>query len=322
MPLPRSRLPNPCIVFALLFGLSGPLMLAAEPDLTDSTQRESGLMSRVTDNVRGVTEFFETTLPGTLRRYNLVVDFSPRFGDFRHREFIRYRLEARYGISDEWELFGGLVPFSPNPINSGKDHRWGLGEFRLGVRRDTKRGFAFYDRATLALEMRAPLGEPPLDLIDGYTHVRPSVSASRELPWRNLTLFTTFSYNRAFKTPNRDRPPPEAIRQHIAQVAPGILYQPGEYGFFAEYDFRHLDEDDGSRLSHGIRIGPIWDIPLRKTRAWKLPGKWQIELAYKMLKEEGRSVDHGISARIRVRTTWREVMDSHYPRRLPFINRR
>jgi hypothetical protein len=276
----------------------------------------SAIANRVKDDVRGVTEFFETTLPGTLRKYNMTLDFSPKFGDIRHREFIRYRMELRYGLSDNWELFGGLTPFSPNPINSGHDHRWGLGEARIGMRYDTERGFGFYDRATLGVELRAPLGDPPVDLIDGYTHLRPFLTASRELHWPFTTLFTTFSYDRAMRTPSRDDPPARVIRQHIGQIAPGILYKPGEYGVFAEYDFRHLDEDEGYRLSHGGRIGPIWDIPLSKTRRWKLPGKWQIELAYKVVKEEGRKIDHGVAARVRVRTTLREVLESDLTKRL------
>jgi hypothetical protein len=304
-----------------------PLILALLPALTAIAAEEPRPSGRLMDGMResfqgmkqgimGVTEFFDTTLPGTLEKYNLVLDFSPKFGDMRHREFIRYRLELRYGLSDEWEVFGGLTPFSPNPINSGKDHRWGLGEFRLGIRKDNPRGFAFYDHATFGMEMRVPVGKPPYDLIDGYTHFKPFISASRKLHWPHTTLFTTFSYDRAMQTFSRDRPGWPVIRQHIAQVAPGLLYKPGEYGMFAEYDFRHLDEDIGYRLSHTGRIGPIWDIPLHKSRGWKLPGKWQIELAYKLTKEEGRSIDHGVSARVRVRTTLREVLSSELARPL------
>jgi hypothetical protein len=293
-----------------MMAVGGAGSLCAAPQGQDTSTSTSRIMSRMKDDMLGITEFFETTLPGTLRKYNLVLDFTPKFGDVRAREFIRYRTEIRYGLSDDVELFGGMTPFSPNPFNSGDDHRWGPGEFRIGIRQDTKEGFSFYDRATYGIEMRVPLGKPPYALIDGYTHVKPFVTASRQLHWKYTTFFTTFSYDRAMDTPSRDKPGWPTIRQHIAQVAPGILYKPGEYGMFAEYDFRHLDEDEGYRLSHGGRIGPIWDIPLRKTRSWHLPGKWQIELGYKVLKEEGRKIDHGVSARVRVRTTLREVWAS------------
>ncbi len=311
------RSPLGCLVAAalLLFGgiaTDAAAQTDAETAPPPDPSFSSNLFRRMRDPVMDMTQFFETTLPGTLQKYNLVLDFSPRFGDIRHREYIRYPLELRYGVSDTWELYTEVIPFSPNPINSGEDHRWGMGEVRLGVRHDTDKGFGFYDRATLGLETRIPVGNPPVDMIDGYAHLKPILTGSRRLHWPHFTLFTTFSYDRSIRVPSRRDPPDYVVRQHIAQVAPGILYKPGEYGLWFEYDFRHLDEDDGYRLSHGIRVGPIWDIPRFKTQKWKLPGKWQVELAYKVVKEEGRDADHGVSMRVRVRTTLREVMDSHF----------
>lgn len=267
------------------------------------------VLSRMGDDLMGMTDFFETVLPGTLKKYNLVLDFSPKFGDVRNREFIRYPIGLRYGVAQDWELYGGLTPFSPNPINSGVDHRWGPGEARFGFRHNTRHGFLFYQRATFGVECRVPLGEPPVDLIDGYSHVKPFLTVSRDLHWPSTQLYTTFSYDRAMQTTGRDRPTsPRVVRQHIGQVAPGFLYKPGEYGWFTEYEFRHLDEDIGYRLSHGVRVGVIWDMPRAKSQRFHLPGKWQIEMALKLVKEEGRSLDPGVVTRVRVRTTLREVL--------------
>lgn len=267
------------------------------------------LFDRMRDDM---TEFFDTVLPGTLRKYNTVLDFSPKFSDLRNREFIRYPLELRYGASDQLELFAGLTPFSPSPFNDGYDHRWGLGEVILGFRRDLEGGLGLFDQATVGLETRTPLGKPPLDLNEGYIHVRPFLTASRRLPWPHMKTFATLSYDRSLDTPGRDRrPPPPFVRQHIATLAPGFLYKPGIYGGFFEYEFRHLQEDEGYRLSHGGKLGMIWDVPRTRSQAWKLPGKWQIELAYKLVKEEGRGLDQGIITRVRLRTSLREVMDSN-----------
>lgn len=295
-------LPSPVCLFApavlgLLF-----LALPARADVGGS------LFDRMRDDM---TEFFDTVLPGTLRKYNTVLDFSPKFSDFRNREFIRYPLELRYGASDQLELFAGLTPFSPSPFNDGYDHRWGLGEVILGFRRDLEGGLGMFDQATVGVETRTPVGKPPFDLNEGYIHVRPFLTASRRLPWPHMKAFATLSYDRSLDTPGRDRPPPTFVRQHIATIAPGFLYKPGIYGGFFEYEFRHLQEDDGYRLSHGGKIGMIWDVPRTKSQSWKLPGKWQIELAYKLVKEEGRGVDQGIVTRVRLRTTLREVLDSN-----------
>jgi hypothetical protein len=265
----------------------------------------------IEDDVMEMTEFFETILPGTLRKYNLVLDFTPRFTDFRNREFIRYPLELRYGISENSEVFGGFTPFSPNPFNHGEDHRWGLGEVRFGGRKSLDYGFGFFDQATIGIETRIPVGNPPIDLNDGYLHVRPFLTATRRLHWPHTEFFTAASYDRAFDSPHRDQPTdPRIVHQHIAEISPGILYKPGQYGYFFEYDFRDLDEDDGYRLSHGEKVGVIWDMPRTRSKAWHLPGKWEIEMAFKVVEEEGRSINYGIDTHVRVRTTLREVMSS------------
>jgi len=287
------------------------LALAAFFALTSVAPLRADVGGSLFDRMRDdVTEFFDTVLPGTLRKYNTVLDFSPKFSDFRNREFIRYPFELRYGVSDQVELFAGLTPFSPSPFNNGYDHRWGLGEVTLGARRDLEEGLGYFDQATYGIETRTPVGKPPLDLNEGYIHVRPFLTASRRLSWPHTKLFSSLSYDRSVNTPGRKAPPPTFNRQHVAEVAPGLLYKPGVYGWFGEYEFRHLQEVDGYRLSHGATLGMIWDVPLKRSKSWKLPGKWQIELAYKCVKEEGRGVDQGIVTRVRLRTTLREVLNS------------
>ncbi len=99
------------------------------------------------------------------------------------------------------------------------------------------------------------------------------------------------------------------IRRHIFEVAPGLLFKPGQFGYFAEYRFRHIDEPTDTRLAHEIQFGTIWDIPLERSAKWNLPGKWQLEVAYRVEHEEGRETDHGVSARVNWRTTLREVLE-------------
>lgn len=295
-----------------LFSAAGPAV-----NLQGAEGPPDSLMDRMRGDILEMRQFFDTVLPGTLRKYNMVLDFSPKFSDLRNREFMRYPFELRYGASDQLELYAGMTPFSPSPFNSGKDHRWGLGQITLGFRRNLENGFLFFDRATFGLETRTPVGKPPFDVNEGYAHIRPFFTATRRLAWPHTKLYTTLSYDREVETPGRAKPSPQKVqRRHIAQVSPGFLYKPGEYGGFIEYDFRHLAEDDGYRLSHGGRIGMIWDMPIRKTKSWKLPGKWQVEIAYRLIKEEGRGLDQGIVTHVRWRTTLREVLDSDISRRL------
>ncbi|MEO6245903.1 MAG: hypothetical protein ABIQ12_10775 [Opitutaceae bacterium] len=264
---------------------------------------------QVRERILRMTEFFDTMLPGVLGRNNITVHVQPKFSDLRDSEFIRVPFELRYGLTDEWELTGGLVPFVPNPLNGGVEHRWGPGELKFGFRRDIGRTFAFFDETTVGLEMRVPVGRPPSDLNDHYTHVKPFASASRTLrTWPSTNIYANLAYDRSVDLTHRAAPPDEVVRRNITEITQGLLYKPGQFGYFAEYRFSHLHEDDGVRLGHQTRVGSIWDVPLARTAKWGLPGKWQLDLALRAAKEEGRDRDLGISARVKWRTTLREVL--------------
>ena len=265
---------------------------------------------RVREHVLRMTDFLDTMLPGVLEKHNITLHFKPKFGDLRAEEYMRFPIELRYGATDKLELQAGLVPFTPSPFNSGRDHRWGPGEAKLGARYDIGELFSFFDETTVGLETRIPLGKPPIELNDHYTHVKPFISAAHSLDrWPSTTFYTNLSYDRSVKLTPRGAPPPEVMRRHVVEVSPGFLFKPAEFGYFAEYRFRHIDEAGDHRLAHQIQFGTIWDIPLERTEDWRLPGKWQFELAYHVEHEESRETDHGVSARVNWRTTLREVLN-------------
>jgi len=265
-------------------------------------------------------EFLDTTIPGTLKKYKLVFSLSPRFADARKGEFIRLPVLLRYGLGDRWEIYGGLTPFCPNPINSGIEHRWGTGEGKLGVRYDWGHWGKIFDHVTVGVEGRTPLGKPPFDLIDYYTHVIPFINTSRPLPFEFTTLYTNISYDRSFDTPDRATAPqpPDIVRRHVFTITPSILYKPGEFGGFVEYSWRHIeDQVVGTHLGHEIKAGPVWDIPLWRTQSWGLPGKWQVEFSERISFEEGQKTGHGETLRVRWRSTFREVFSKKSYERKP-----
>lgn len=289
-----------CVFCALLVACAG-ITFAAD---TRSTA------DRVKERVLRMTDFLDTMLPGVLEERNMTLHFRPKFGDLRDEEYMRFPMELRYGFTDRVELQGGVVPFTPSPFNQGRNHRWGLGEAKLGARYDLGRTLNFFSETTAGLETRIPLGKPPVELNDHYTHVKPFVAAARKLTtWPSTTFYANMSYDRSVKLTDREAPPYEVMRRHVFEVAPGLLFKPSELGYFAEYRFRHIKEPTEARLAHEIQFGTVWDIPLDRTEQWKLPGKWQVELAYRVSHEEGRETDHGISARVNWRTTLREVLE-------------
>ena len=267
------------------------------------------------ERVLRMTEFLDTMLPGTLGAKNLTLHFTPKFSDLRDEDYIRYPVELRYGLNDRLDLTGGIVPFGPNPIQTGRDHRWGPGELKFGARYDWASSLGFFDQTTFGLETRFPLGKPPTGLNDHYSHLKPILAAARTLRiWPNTTFYTNLSYDRSIVLTRRGLPPPDVIRRNIIDVWPGLLFNRSEFGYFGEYRFSHISGDLDWHLAHEIRFGTIWDIPLDRSEPWKLPGKWQVELAYKIKHEEGRDTAHGIFARVNWRTTLREVFGPTPPR--------
>lgn len=287
---------------ALLAVLASAAAAAAEPPPTT--------VDRVRERVLRMTDFLDTMLPGVLDENNVTLHFKPKFGDLRDEEYIRFPIELRYGYTDHLELQAGIVPFTPSPINTGRDHRWGPGEAKAGVRYDVGRVLRIFDETTIGLETRIPLGKPPVELNDHYTHVKPFLAAARTLNvWPSTTFYSNISYDRSVKLTRRGDPPPEVLRRHVIEVSPGLLYKPSQFGYFAEYRFRHISEAGHERLAHEVQFGTIWDVPLERSAKWRLPGKWQLELAYKVEHEEGWGTDHGISARVNWRTSLREVLE-------------
>ncbi|HWA08250.1 MAG TPA: hypothetical protein VG838_02165 [Opitutaceae bacterium] len=305
----RSFLPR--LLAPCLLGIASWTMAGAAEAASSAAPAASGspqLITSMREDVLRMSEFFNTMLPGTLSQYNVVLDFSPKFSDFRDNEFIRYPLELRYGLTSHTELFGDVIPYSPNPINSGRDHRWGPGEAQLGIRHNFGRiPHLFYDDFTVGFAARTPLGSPPVEINDHYTHLTPTISASRQLHWPHTTLYTTFSYDREVDGPAV--PPIGVIRRHTTEIAPGVLYKPGEFGGFFDYTFRHFSQDMDAHLGHEFKLGGIWDAPLARTAKWGLPGKWQVELAYRYSTEEGVGRDQGLTARVHWRTTLREMLN-------------
>ena len=98
------------------------------------------------------------------------------------------------------------------------------------------------------------------------------------------------------------------MRRNVVEVTPGLLYKPAELGYFTQYRFRHIAEEQEWHLAHEVRAGTIWDVPIARSEALNLPGKWQLELALKVRHEEGRGTHPGITARVNWRTSLREVL--------------
>ncbi|MEO5961331.1 MAG: hypothetical protein ABIZ49_10485 [Opitutaceae bacterium] len=299
----RHPLARPACTLAALLALTA-LGFAAEP------ARPPSASERLKERVLRMTELFDTMLPGVLEEHDITLHFTPKFSDLRDNEFFRFPIELRYGAAKRLELSGGLTPFTPNPFNHGPGHAWGPGEAKFGARYDLGRIFRIFDESTFGFQTRIPLGRPPVELNDHYTHLKPFFSAARTFAvWPDVTFYGNLSYDRSVDLTHRAPPSSPVTRRNVIEIVPGLLFKPGQFGYFAEYRYRHIDEEIEWYLGHEVQFGTVWDVPLKRSEKWNLPGKWQIELAYRVRHEEGRGTDQGISTRVSWRTTLREVLD-------------
>lgn len=320
---PLTRMRFFCAGSMFLLAALGAMAQSTPADVSADTaaaQKETpGVMSRATsavvktsmvvsqtvrDEVLRMRDFFDIRLPGALGRNNLVFDFEPKAGDLVRRKFVRMPFEVRYGLTSKLEIYGGLTPVMPNPFKTGEDHKWSLGMGKLGLRKDLSIEPFYFKKITYGFETLVPIGEPPTDLIDHYIHLRPFISTSRQLEsLKDTTLFLAITYDQAVTCPSRGDIPSNVERRNVTEVAPGLLYKPCEFGAFAQYGISYLSQaDKGDRFAQIGRLGLLWDMPLKRSQQWKLPGKWQFELGYKVSVEQGDKVDHGVHARVRWKT--------------------
>ncbi|MDX2185898.1 MAG: hypothetical protein SFV32_03110 [Opitutaceae bacterium] len=246
-----------------------------------------------------VREIFDVNIPGALEKYRLTVNFEPKIGDLVKRRYVRFPIELRYGLNNRTEVYGGLTPFSPNPFHKDRSS-WGLGFFTQGLRYNVlpigrKLGF---DEITVGAEARIPVGNPPVRLIDQYTHIKPYVTTARYLDsLRHTTLFLSASYDFAQKWENTI--PPGIVERDTLEVGPSLLYKPSEWGAFGQVAFRHFTEPDRTLLGSISRLGGIWDIPEERSTKWGLKGNWRVEMALEVETEDGKSADFGVATRVR-----------------------
>ncbi len=288
----RSTLTLLCLTLAIT------ALVQAEENGDDNNDRLFAIRP-----IYAVNEFFDTRLPGTLDKFDLTLEYRPRFSDFIRREFIRFPLLLRYGVTEDFEVGVLTTPYLPHPLKSGDERGWGPGEIGILARTNITPVFALWDWATVEVTFRQPLGRPPVDLIDGYTRLRPSLAVSRAVIDPETTiLFANVSYDYAVGHWGRAEPDPELVtRQNIAEAGPGVLFKPTELGYFAEYRLRHIDEPEEDRWAHVYRVGIVWEVPRFRSARVRLPGYWQVEAGYRLTDEQRRSVDHALTLRLRWR---------------------
>jgi hypothetical protein len=174
-------------ILILFLGLAAPALAQSEPATEPAaniaeTQAAPTLFSRI----RGLFDIDlpELDPPGTVR-----FKFSPRFGDFVHRDYVRVPTGLKWTPNDVLELNAEVEAYFHHYLGGGEVNN-GIGEFRGGFKY-VKRQWPTPDfESSFGLNVEIPTGSPPLDLTDGRNHYMPF--AVVQYRWANLPKLTTF----------------------------------------------------------------------------------------------------------------------------------
>lgn len=125
-------------------------------------------------------------IPGTIK-----LTLRPHVGDLIRRDYIRTEAGFRWSLNESFEINTDASIFLTHGLGDNNDSGNGVGKVRLGSRyvledwpkRD-------YD-TSLALNMEAPVGHPPIDMTDGQYHLTPNFIIQHE--WARNRKITTFA---------------------------------------------------------------------------------------------------------------------------------
>ncbi len=140
------------------------------------------VLSRVT----GIfDELPQLDIPGTIK-----LTVRPHVSDFIRRDYIRSELGLRWSLNENFEINSDASVFITHGLRDTHAGN-GIGKVRLGSRyliEDWPK--KEYD-TSLALNMEAPVGHPPLDMTDGNNHLAPSFLIQHE--WARNRRISTFA---------------------------------------------------------------------------------------------------------------------------------
>jgi len=240
-----------------------------------------------------IAGIFDTDLPKTERKGSLRFIIHPHLGDFTNRSYVRVPLGLRWGVNDHVEFTATVEPYLAHGLKSGSPGN-GIGDVQFGAK------YAFHEwlkpdyDASTGLNVRLPVGSPPLDLTDGYNHYSPYLVISRKSPrLAGLTWFVSPSLDIMRKsfvngTFRKDDPHSSSLIFGTGFVLDRYPYH---YTLEAGYQTTSLIGKDNEQFVF-VKPGFAWDLPRRLT--FNSRGRWLFGFSIKFTEgPDGLRVDTG-----------------------------
>lgn len=305
-----SSLLTPNILFRLLFVA----MLAAAflPGL--SAAKEEDEDEKVSDGDMQIEGVFNSALPGTEKKNRLKLLFRPHFGDFHRKDYLRVPLALRYGLTDNWDVTGGMEGYFAHGFG---DVSW-MDEYGFSAARfSTKYRFghrlwAHWDMG-VGIDYITPVSSPPADVSDGLKHFRYHVSFSRELEsmegWRifwGLGADDVTTTGRSVFLEKND------LGDDSVSLSGGFVWQRIGHSYTMEMSYattRITGTRDRDLFT--VRPGIIWKLPKRYT--FNARGDWFLGVSTKV-SQGTDGFDYGVSGKLRVSFDFKKWWRKHFPK--------
>ena len=199
----------------------------------------------------------------------------------------------RLGVNDHVEFSALVEPYFEHGLRSGSSGN-GIGDVEFGGK------YAFhqwlqpdYDAST-GINVRLPVGHPPLDLTDGYNHYVPYFVVSRKsrttagLTWFSSTTLDVMKKSSVTGSFRKD----DAHSTSITLGGGFVLDRfPYHYTLESGYQTTSLVGRDNQQFVF-IKPGFAWDLPRRLT--FNSRGRWLLGVSFKVIHgPDGVRIDSG-----------------------------
>lgn len=243
--------------------------------------------------LRKINGIFDTDLPKTERKGSIRFIVHPHLGDFTSRSYLRIPLGIRWGVNDHVEFTATVEPYIQHGLKHGSPGN-GIGDVQFGGKYQFREWLhPDYDAST-GINIRLPVGHPPLDLTDGYNHYAPYLVISRQSPHTaGLTYFVSGTVDFMEKSPvtgtfRKDDPHSSSLLFGTGFVLDRFPYH---YTLEAGYQTTSLVGKDNKQFVF-VKPGFAWDLPRKLT--FNSRGRWLFGFSIKFTEgPDGLRIDTG-----------------------------
>lgn len=273
--------------------LALPALLALNPLRAQEAGASTVKPSADDLSMHKISGIFDTDLPKTERKGSIRFIIHPHLGDFTSRSYVRLPLGIRWGVNDHVELTATVEPYLQHGLKSGSPGN-GIGDLQFGAKYAFTNWFKPDYDASTGINIRLPVGSPPIDLTDGYNHYAPYLVVSRKSPHTpGLTYFVSSTADIMRKSFVNGRFRKDDPHSSSLLFGTGFVLDrfPYHYTLEAGYQTTSLIGKDNKQFVFA-KPGFAWDLPRRLT--FNSRGRWLFGFSIKFTEgPDGLRVDTG-----------------------------